>query len=160
VIASAPACSNASSSVRRNVRGAWSISTIRAVLKNPTYLGRLCWDRTDHSMKRERGGGSARRRDEPEWVYSEVEHPAIVSRELFNAAQARFRSKIRAQRRARKNQHVYLLPGFVKCASGHAPLAMFGRQVPWLHLRLLQLRAHLRQGGSCADRTCRLDESP
>ena len=72
---------------RRNARGVWSRSTVRALLQNQTYLGRLCWGRTDHSMKRERGRGSARRCDESEWAYSEVEHPAIVSRELFDAAQ-------------------------------------------------------------------------
>jgi site-specific DNA recombinase len=113
---------------RRNIRGTWSGNTLKALLQNPTYLGRLCWDRTDHSVKRERGGGSPRKREESEWVYSEVKHPAIISQELFDDAQARFRSKERPQGRTRKNQRVYLLSGFVKCASGHAPLAMFGRQ--------------------------------
>ncbi len=110
----------------RNVKRKWSKNTVRAILQNPAYTGRLVWDRTDHSLKRERGG-SPRRREQDEWVVSEHEHPALVSQELFDAAQARFRAKARPQGKSRKGQRVYLLSGFVRCASGHAPLAMFGR---------------------------------
>ena len=108
----------------RNVRRRWAKSTIRAILQNPVYTGRLVWDRTDHSLKRERGGGGARRREPDEWVRSEVEHPAIITQTLFDAAQGRFHAKSR--RPARKSSRVYLLTGLVKCASGHEPLAMFG----------------------------------
>jgi site-specific DNA recombinase len=110
---------------KRNIRGTWAKTTIRAILQNPVYTGLLVWDRTDHSLKRERGGGGARRRDRDEWVLSEVKHPALVSEDLWNAAQARFASS--PQRRGgRKGQKRYLLSGLCKCASGHQPLAMFG----------------------------------
>jgi site-specific DNA recombinase len=108
----------------RNVRRKWAKSTIRAMLENPVYTGRLVWDRTDHSVKRECGGGGARSRDRSDWVVSDISHPAIVDEPLYNAAQARFAA--RTQRSARKGTRRYLLAGFVKCASGHESRAMFG----------------------------------
>ncbi len=108
----------------RNVRRKWAKSTIRAILQNPVYTGRLVWDRTDHSVKRERGGG-ARSRDRSDWVISDVLHPAIVDRALYEAAQARFVAT--TQRSGRKGAASrYLLGGFVKCVSGHEARAMFG----------------------------------
>jgi site-specific DNA recombinase len=108
----------------RNVRRKWAKSTIRAILQNPVYTGRLVWDRTDHSVKRERGGGGARSRDRSDWVVSDISHPAIVDQPLYDAAQARFVAT--TQRSARKGARRYLLAGFVKCASGHESRAMFG----------------------------------
>lgn len=66
----------------RNVRGDWAKSTIRAILKNPTYTGRLVWNRLDFATQRE-AGGTARLRAEEEWVISEVEHLPLISDELF-----------------------------------------------------------------------------
>jgi hypothetical protein len=63
----------------RNLRRQWAKSTIRGILQSPVYTGRLVWDRRDHRVKRERGEGGARRRDAEDWIFSDVEHPAIVS---------------------------------------------------------------------------------
>jgi site-specific DNA recombinase len=120
---------------KRNVRCKWAKSTIRAILQNPVYTGRLVWDRTDHSLKRERGGGGARLRSRDEWVLSEVEHPALVSQDLWDAAQARF-SASPQRRGGRKGQKRYLLSGLCKCASGHEPLAMFGsKTLDYVYMR-------------------------
>lgn len=128
----------------RNVRRKWAKSTIRAILQNPVYTGRLVWDRTDHSLKRERGEGGARRRDPEDWVLSEVEHPAIIAQPLFDAAQARFTAKSR--RPPRKGQRTYLLSGFAKCASGHEPLAMFGTNtLGYIYMRCDYGRQYGRQ---------------
>lgn len=110
----------------RNVRRRWAKSTIRAILENPVYTGRLVWDRTDHSVKRERGGGGARSRDRSDWVVSDIAHPAIVEQSLYDAAQARFAAPKTQRLPARKSTRPYLLAGFVKCATGHGPRAMFG----------------------------------
>ena len=82
---------------KRNVRGDWAKSTIRAMLKNPTYTGRLVWNRLDFATQRE-AGGTARLRAEEEWVVSEVEHLPLVSDELFAQAQERFRAAAAQQR--------------------------------------------------------------
>jgi site-specific DNA recombinase len=108
----------------RNLRGDWAKSTIRAMLKNPTYTGRLVWNRLDFATQRE-AGGTARLRAEEEWVVSEVEHLPLVSDELFAQAQERFRQRPRSNGRA--GSKTYLFTGMVRCASGHQPLAMYGR---------------------------------
>ncbi len=110
---------------KRNVRGHWSKSTIRAMLQNPTYTGRLVWNRLDFATQRE-AGGTARLRAQEEWVVSEVEHLPLVSDELFAAGQERFRQRSRRVG-ARNGQSAYLFTGMVRCASGHQPLAMYGR---------------------------------
>jgi hypothetical protein len=105
----------------------WAKSTIRAILKNPTYTGRLVWNRLDFATQRE-AGGTARLRAQEEWVVSEVEHLPLVSDELFAAAQARFRQRSRATGARGNGQAAYLLTGMVRCAAGHQPLAMYGRK--------------------------------
>jgi site-specific DNA recombinase len=65
---------------KRNVKGNWAKSTLRAMLRNPTYTGRLVWNRLDFATQRE-AGGTARLRARDEWVISEVEHLPLVSDE-------------------------------------------------------------------------------
>lgn len=59
-------------------------------------------------------------------MVSEVEHLPLVSDELFAAAQERFRRGRRTNGRHNR-QASYPLSGMVRCASGHQPLAMYGR---------------------------------
>jgi hypothetical protein len=65
---------------KRNVKGNWAKSTLRAMLRNPTYTGRLVWNRLDFATQRE-AGGTARLRARDERVISEVEHLPLVSDE-------------------------------------------------------------------------------
>jgi DNA invertase Pin-like site-specific DNA recombinase len=95
---------------KRNIRGDWAKSTIRAMLKNPTYTGRLVWNRLDFATRRE-AGGTARLRAEEEWVVSEVEHLPLVSDELFADAQERFRERSR-RTGARNGQAATSSPGW------------------------------------------------
>jgi site-specific DNA recombinase len=111
---------------KRNLHGHWAKSTIRAMLRNPTYTGRLVWNRLDFATQRE-AGGTARLRAQEEWVVSEVEHLPLVSDQLFAAAQERFRQRSR-RNGGRNGQANYLFTGMTRCCSGHQPLAMFGRQ--------------------------------
>ena len=97
------------------------------MLRNPTYTGRLVWNRHDFATKRETGG-TARIRAQSEWIVSEIEHPPLVSDELFAAAQERFRHRARPKGQPRPGGREYLFAGMVKCASGHQPLSMYGRE--------------------------------
>jgi site-specific DNA recombinase len=128
----------------RNTHGHWSYSTIRSILKNPVYLGRMTWDKLDFATARESrnedddDGPIVKRRDESEWVRSEVEHPALVSDELWSLAQERFRkpksSGLPRRKRAvpgNKNSPMltrtpHLLSGMVKCCTGHPERATYG----------------------------------
>lgn len=114
----------------RNEHSHWSYSTIRSILRNPVYLGRMTWDKLDFTAAREarddeQDGPLVRLRDEDDWVRSEVEHPALVSDELWSLAQERFRSKARSSGLPRAGRPPHLLSGFVRCATGHAPRATY-----------------------------------
>jgi site-specific DNA recombinase len=110
----------------RNTRGDWSKSTIRSILMNKVYLGRGVWDRLDFAKAREAGKGSPELRDEANWTISEVEHPALVSDDLWVLCQARFGHQKRAVGLPRIGKRPYLLSGMVKCATGHAPRSCYG----------------------------------
>jgi site-specific DNA recombinase len=112
---------------RRNVRGDWAKSTIRAILKNPTYTGRLVWNRLDFATQRE-AGGTARLRSPDEWVVAEVEHAPLITEETFAAAQRRFAERSRRTQGRANGQSGYLFTGMIRCCTGHQPLAMYGRQ--------------------------------
>ena len=91
-----------------------------------------------------------------EWVVSEVEHLPLVSDELFAAAQERFAQRGRAhQRPAPTAKPTTCSPAWSAAASGHQPLAMYGRTAQGHHLHDLRLRAHLRQGSRRPDRRAR-----
>ncbi|HKG35466.1 MAG TPA: recombinase family protein, partial [Solirubrobacterales bacterium] len=89
------------------------------------YLGKLVWHRRDFSTQRE-AGGAARLRAEEDWVVSEIEHPPLVSQELYERVQERFRARSKGGR-PRNGTRQHLLSGFVKCASGHPARAMYAK---------------------------------
>jgi site-specific DNA recombinase len=113
---------------RRNASGKWAKTTIKAMLENPTYTGRLLWNRLD-SRAHKQGAGPVVRRDPAEWVEAEERHEALISEEQFERAQneMRQRSGGPVRRRRRPQKRPYLLRGIVHCSTGHNPLRMQGR---------------------------------
>ncbi len=109
----------------RNVRGHWAASTVRAMLRNPVYTGRIVWNRLDFSEAKHSGGGAHRRARE-EWVVAPEAHLPLVSGETFEAAQARFDQTVRSAKSARAKR-TYLFSGMVRCCAGHQPLSMQGK---------------------------------
>jgi len=60
--------------------GVWTVAIVRAILRNPKYLGRQVWGRTRHGKPTPR----------TDWVWSEVwVHPPLVTAEEFAAADRR-----------------------------------------------------------------------
>jgi DNA invertase Pin-like site-specific DNA recombinase len=113
---------------RRNLRGHWSANTVRAMLLNPVYTGRMVWNRLDFATARETGRRPKLRARE-EWVVSEEAHLPLVSDELFARSQARFDGRKRSRQAANGNGGAsrYLFAGMVHCATGHQPLSMQGK---------------------------------
>jgi site-specific DNA recombinase len=72
---------------RRNASGKWAKTTIKTMLENPTYTGRLFWNRLD-SRAHKQGVGPVVRRDRAEWVEAKERHEALISEEQFDRAQA------------------------------------------------------------------------
>jgi site-specific DNA recombinase len=109
-------------------RGAahWDRPTVWTILKNPAHMGKAAFGKTEivdeRRLLRPRRGTSTtphraptpRRRTSPDkWIHIDV--PAIISRELFDAAQAQLdRNKRLAQRNA--NGERYLVRGLTVCA--------------------------------------------
>jgi site-specific DNA recombinase len=114
---------------KRNTAGKWSKTTIRAILENPVYTGRLCWNRLDFRQVKI-GDGPLLRRPEEEWIEAEQRHAAIISDELFQAVQEQLTSRPQSEgsRRRSCQKRTYALRGIVHCATGHNPLRMHGKE--------------------------------
>ena len=108
----------------RNRGGHWSAGTIRSILQNPVYTGRIVWNRLDFTSARHNGHGP-RLRAQEEWTVCEQAHHPLVSDELYAASQARFEQRPRRQAAATDGR--YLFAGMVHCATGHQPLSMQGK---------------------------------
>ncbi|MFN8113174.1 MAG: recombinase family protein [Solirubrobacterales bacterium] len=109
----------------RNVLGHWAASSVRAMLRNPVYTGRIVWNRLDFTEAKQAGGG-ARTRAREEWVVSEDAHLPLVADEVYEAAQARFDRTVRSSSSAGAKRS-YLFSGMVRCSAGHQPLSMHGK---------------------------------
>jgi len=99
------------------------------MLENPTYTGRLYWNRLD-SRAHKQGVGPVVRRSPDEWVEADERHEALITDEQFERARAEMQRRSTGQggnRRRRPQKRPYLLRGIVHCATGHNPLRMQGR---------------------------------
>jgi site-specific DNA recombinase len=111
----------------RNRGGHWATSTLRSMLRNPVYTGRLVWNRLDCATARQHGG-TPHLRAEEEWVISPDTHAALISDETFQRSQERFKTRPRTQHTNRVSKGSrYMFAGLIYCVSGHQPLAMQGK---------------------------------
>ncbi|KAA0232166.1 MAG: hypothetical protein JJLCMIEE_02579 [Acidimicrobiales bacterium] len=107
---------------RAGGHGKWAKSAIRAILNNPRYTGFEIWNKQrkdevvidvedvalGHITKQ-------RSNDEGEWIWSaDPTHEVLVSRELFDAAQAKFTKQGPTTRAPSQGRH-YLLSGLLHC---------------------------------------------
>jgi site-specific DNA recombinase len=108
----------------------WNRSTIRAILRDPTYSGTTYSGRT-HTVRAKRrqsplqpiGPGTSQQPTPPDgWIAIAV--PTIVSRDTFEAAQTRLDQNTRWARR-HNTAYNYLLRALVSC--GRCQLACSGR---------------------------------
>jgi hypothetical protein len=98
------------------------------MLENPTYTGRLYWNRLD-SRAHKQGVGPVVRRSPEEWVEADERHEALVTDDLFERVQTemKHRSNGHGGHRRRPQRRPFLLRGIVHCSTGHNPLRMQGR---------------------------------
>ncbi len=105
-------------------RGAarWGRPTVWTILRNPAHMGRAAYGKSEAAseprlLRPRRGRSQAvpprKRTSADKWIWIDV--PAIVSPDLFEAAQAQLaRNKLLARRNARGER--YLLQGLTVCA--------------------------------------------
>lgn len=108
---------------RASGRGRWAKSAVRAILINPRYTGFEVWNKQRKEevlvdVEDVALGHQTKMRWNPvdEWVWSaEPRHEALITRELFEAAQAQFDRNKRASRRQPREGREYLLAGLLHC---------------------------------------------
>jgi hypothetical protein len=87
----------------------------------------MVWNRLDFASARRNGTGPTLRAQE-EWVVAQESHLPLMSDELYEASQERFRSRPRRQgtpNHSPKGRN-YLFAGILHCATGHQPISMHG----------------------------------
>ena len=67
----------------------WSANTVRNMVRNPVYVGKVAWNRTRCQAYRENGRTRYRTRARGDCIVADGLHEAIVSDELWEAAQNR-----------------------------------------------------------------------
>ena len=81
--------------------------SIEYIIQNPSYCGMIRWNRTENATNRIK--------DRDEWILAEGEHPAIISKELFDAAQERFASTYKPKGKRPSSTYKHWLSGLLKC---------------------------------------------
>lgn len=101
-------------------RAIWNVATLQGILRNPAYRGIAYSDRKHSCPAQERKsalqplgrGDSSRPAPREGWIGISV--PAIISQEMFDAAQARLDHNLQMAKR-HDTQSQYLLRGLVSC---------------------------------------------
>ena len=87
----------------------WHATSVRAILNNPVYLGKLTFGKT-----KTKGFFDKRRvpADESDWIVVDNTHEPLVSQELWDTVH----QMMKARRRENGSGHVQPFAGLVKCA--------------------------------------------
>ncbi len=86
----------------------WPSSTVRAIIRNPVYLGRLAWNKTANgkfigvvdgrAMSRPSVAGRGRGNSREQWIEQEDCHEAIVDLTTFERCQAKMAGRAAGER--------------------------------------------------------------
>lgn len=79
------------------------------ILQNISYTGKVRWNRTENETNRIK--------PEDEWIIADGKQPAIISEELFEAAQERFKSEYTPKYRKPSDVVTHWLGGVLKCSA-------------------------------------------
>ncbi|WP_158299962.1 recombinase family protein [Glycomyces paridis] len=104
-------------------RGSWCASSVREILRNPKYTGYMVWNRVTSTPKGNRPNPMS------DWVWSpEPVHEAIVSPDMFTAAQqiAKTTERVRSKKSKTENAEEYRYRSAVRC--DHCDLLMYGKR--------------------------------
>ncbi|MDO4326279.1 MAG: recombinase family protein [bacterium] len=83
--------------------------SIEYILQNPAYCGITRWNRTTNATNTIK--------PESEWILAPGTHPAIISEELFHAAEKRFQMEYRPKHAQPAERAKHWLSGAVKCSA-------------------------------------------
>ena len=102
----------------------WERSTVWAMLRNPAYMGKACFGKTETTERqritkplRDKGGYSARNsssKEKPREEWIEIPVPVVITNEIFELAQDRLKkNKLHSQR---NTVEITLLQGMIVCS--------------------------------------------
>lgn len=81
--------------------------SVEYIIQNPIYCGLIRWNRTENATNNIK--------DKDEWIIVDGEHEAIISKELFNQAQERFRITYKPTGTRPSSTYKHWLSGLLKC---------------------------------------------
>lgn len=81
--------------------------SIEYIIQNPSYCGMVRWNRTENATNRIK--------DKEEWIISDGMQPAIISKDLFDAAQKRLAATYRPKGKRPSSTYKHWLSGLLKC---------------------------------------------
>lgn len=95
--------------------GAFSKDSVRKILKNPVYTGKVVWNQRHLEKKgaKEAGAAHVRQNEEKDWLLVKGLHPAIVSQEEFDRAKQIMQSRSNAPRPGRELKNPFA--GLILC---------------------------------------------
>src|SRR5262249_55163701 len=107
----------------------WGHPTIREMLSNERYIGRVVWNQSKWVRVPGRMSRKRVRRPESEWIVQEYPDLAIIPRSLWDKVQARFRSRPQAPGRPPgTGKHVHLVSGLLRCGVCGGSMSIVGRK--------------------------------
>ncbi len=112
---------------------AWNASSINGnaqrgtgILQNELYAGRLVWNKVRMVKDPDTGRRVSRPNDRSAWQVSDVSELAIISREVFDAAQARKKARsVTHPSQQRRPRH--MLSGLLRCGACGAGMSTNGK---------------------------------
>ena len=97
----------------------WSSASIRDMLKNPIYIGKIRWNFRKHVKRYEDGVlvSSRPHAAAEDWILVDGKHEPIISEDVFNAAQERFGQVPKTKPKMKLNN---AFAGIMHCSCGRA----------------------------------------
>lgn len=123
----------------------WTSASLRDMLRNPVYIGKIRWNWRKTIKKYENGEilTSRPKSDSESWMLVDGRHEAIISEELFQAAQQRFGKTPRTKA---ANEIVNPFAGLIRCQCGKAMVQQAQRKG-------IQTRIHCPQQKYCGNKS-------
>jgi site-specific DNA recombinase len=110
------------------VSQSWCSSSVRHILLNERYRGIVTWGRTAKVRSPETGKRIYRRKPETDWRKKEIPEQRIVSDELWESVQERFRvirkMSVGRTKSGRVLASPYLFTGLLECAECHGNITV------------------------------------
>lgn len=141
-----------SQNIRTRSGKLWDLSSVRYILDNPFYIGKIRWNYLYHKTKT--------RKPQEEWIIADSRHEAIIDAELWEKAAARLSvSYSSSPLTGKSHPRVHWLVGLVKCHYCGGPMncCYSGKPKNGERHRLLRCHNHTAKGTCEHVNSVRLD---